>query len=139
MEKRTRENPYGITTQYEIVEAWGNEKKGEYYEISNNPNSHDKCSAIWNDVDVINKSMLKDKPIIAKNFTYKLATSKEEAKDFAKKYLISGLRKLKRYWSIKEKIDRDGQGKAIDDDENAFYETYVKPLFDKEVEKGDLL
>ena len=45
LKARTEANPYGITTQYEIVEEWNKVcSKGDTYVITSNPSAHDKCT-----------------------------------------------------------------------------------------------
>ena len=108
------------------------------YHISDNPNAHDKCISIWLDVAAINRSMEVDKIILINDNTYKMPTSKEEADT----YFLNGrkkaaLRILKRYWIAMEKIDRDGQGKLLSDQEREitkqsrakeFYESFIKEI-----------
>ena len=108
------------------------------YHISDNPNAHDKCISIWQDVAAINRSMEVDKIILINDNTYKMPTSKEEADT----YFLNGrkkaaLRILKRYWIAMEKIDRDGQGKLLSDQEREitkqsrakeFYESFIKEI-----------
>ena len=108
------------------------------YHISDNPNAHDKCISIWLDVAAINRSMEVDKIILINVNSYKMPTSKEEADT----YFLNGrkkaaLRILKRYWIAMEKIDRDGQGKLLSDQEREitkqsrakeFYESFIKEI-----------
>ena len=108
------------------------------YHISDNPNAHDKCISIWLDVAAINRSMEVDKIILINVNSYKMPTSKEEADT----YFLNGrkkaaLRILKRYWIAMEKIDRDGQGKLVSDQEREitkqsrakeFYESFIKEI-----------
>ena len=117
------------------------------YHISDNPNAHDKCISIWLDVAAINRSMEVDKIILINVNSYKMPTSKEEADT----YFLNGrkkaaLRILKRYWIAMEKIDRDGQGKLLSDQEreitkqsraNEFYESFIKEIDSDDEEGGD--
>ena len=116
------------------------------YHISDNPNAHDKCISIWLDVAAINRSMEVDKIILINVNSYKMPTSKEEADT----YFLNGrkkaaLRILKRYWIAMEKIDRDGQGKLLSDQEreitkqsraNEFYESFIKEIDSADDEEG---
>jgi hypothetical protein len=117
------------------------------YHISDNPNAHDKCISIWLDVAAINRSMEVDKIILINVNSYKMPTSKEEADT----YFLNGrkkaaLRILKRYWIAMEKIDRDGQGKLLSDQEREitkqsrakeFYESFIKEIDSDDEEGGD--
>ena len=108
------------------------------YHISDNPNAHDKCISIWLDVAAINRSMEVDKIILINVNSYKMPTSKEEADT----YFLNGrkkaaLRILKRYWIAIDKVNRDGQGKLVSDQEREitkqsrakeFYESFIKEI-----------
>lgn len=117
------------------------------YHISDNPNAHDKCISIWLDVAAINRSMEVDKIILINDNTYKMPTSKEEADT----YFLNGrkkaaLRILKRYWIAIDKVNRDGQGKLVSDQEREitkqsrakeFYESFIKEIDSDDEEGGD--
>lgn len=120
-------------TQRELIDSIrGYEESGKL--------SHDKCPSIYADIDKINKSKEIDKIILIDNFNYKIA-NKEEAIDFANYYLRKALKALKRYWTLIDKINNDGQGKLlsnqdhpIDDKSKAkrFFETFINDLDFKE-------
>lgn len=99
------------TTQREIFENYPISEYKDGYVWSTNPNSHDNCSQVWKDIVEINFSEEVDKIIIAKNFTYKIATNEPQATIFAERYLYSGLAKLKRYRAIRKKINANGTGR----------------------------
>jgi hypothetical protein len=75
-----------------------------------------------------------------------MPTSKKEAE----KYFLDGrkkaaLRILKRYWIAMDKIDRDGQGKLLSDQEREitkqsrakeFYESFIKEIDSADDEEG---
>ena len=117
------------------------------YHISDNPNAHDKCISIWLDVAAINRSKEVDKIILINVNSYKMPTSKEEADT----YFLNGrkkaaLRILKRYWIAIDKVNRDGQGKLVSDQEREitkqsrakeFYESFIKEIDSDDEEGGD--
>ena len=117
------------------------------YHISDNPNAHDKCISIWLDVAAINRSMEVDKIILINDNTYKMPTSKEEAeKYFLDDRKKAALRILKRYWIAIDKVNRDGQGKLVSDQEREitkqsrakeFYESFIKEIDSDDEEGGD--
>lgn len=97
---------------------------------------HDKCTTIWQDIDTINFSPEIEKIIIKDGLkNYKLATTPVEAMEYASKFMLKGLKALKRYWTIADKVKSDGQGKlistqdkVIDDNSRAraFVEAFIK-------------
>ena len=117
------------------------------YRLSSNPMAHDRCFPIWQDVAAINRSMEVDKIILINDNTYKMPTSKEEADT----YFLNGrkkaaLRILKRYWIAIDKVNRDGQGKLVSDQEREitkqsrakeFYESFIKEIDSDDEEGGD--
>lgn len=116
-------------TQRELID-----NIGEYEESGKL--SHDRCPTIYTDIDKINKSKEIDKIILMDNFNYKIA-SKEEAIDFANYYLKKALKALKRYWTLIDKINKDGQGKLLSNQDNPiddkskakrFIETFINDL-----------
>ena len=129
-----------ITTQKDIVENYSKENYEDGYEWNDKKNIHDHCSAIWKDIEEINFNTNIDKIIIADNFTYKLAETKEEATRFAKKYLSDAVRKLKRHWNIVKKIEKNGQGKLLDEKNNILtdiiaFKEYYEVFIHKELEE----
>lgn len=112
-----------ITSQRQLYENYPISEHKDGYVWNDSPNTHDNCSRIWSDIVAINFSEEVDQIIVAKNFTYKIAKDKQEAEQFANYYLRGGLRKLKRYWQIVNKIKLDGQGALFPD--IRFIEAYL--------------
>lgn len=113
-----------ITIQQELYWAYPSSEYYDGYRWSRDEKSHDRCSAIWSDIEKINMSNEVDKIIIPKNFTYKIAESEEEAKELADYYLKKALLSLRRHRTIVRKMRLNGQGKLLDEDE--YFETYLK-------------
>ncbi len=104
------------------------------YVYNDRPN--DKCPMIWRDVDFINHSLEVEKIIVVDKFTYRIGT-REESEAYAEKLLIGAVKKFKRYWSVYNKIRKDGQGKLISNqnrpiDEKSrardFVEAFIKDI-----------
>ncbi len=121
-------------------------KHDDRYVYNTNPKCHDHCTAIWNDVRAINYSYKKDKIICVKDLTYKIASNKAEALEFAEKIKADALKKLDRHWRIIDKINRDGQGKTVSNDNVAidekskardYYETYMRKDLEKIIDKSN--
>lgn len=116
-----------ITTQKQICDNFPISEHKDGYKRSNNPYNHDNCSQIWKDIVAINFSDEVEEIIIAKDFTYKIATNEPEATIFAKRYLYQGLRKIARYGAIKRKIKANGVGKFSEDNEELhFIDTFLE-------------
>ena len=116
-----------ITTQKQICDNFPISEHKDGYKRSNDPYSHDNCSQIWKDIVEINFSDEVEEIIIAKDFTYKIATNEPEATIFAKSYLYQGLRKIARYGAIKRKIKANGVGKFSEDNEELhFIDTFLE-------------
>lgn len=116
------------TTQKEICDAFPYHKYGnpEGYTYSDRPHSSDKCTKIWHDINAINNDPQLDKFIITEKYEYWIG-SEEEAKNYVKRLWRQYISpKLSRYWNMKDKADRNGEGKLfgsrldpIDDDSKA--------------------
>lgn len=116
-----------ITTQKQICDNFPISEHKDGYKRSNDPYSHDNCSQIWKDIVAINFSEEVEEIIIAKDFTYKIATNEPEATIFAKRYLYQGLRKIARYGAIKRKIKANGVGMFSEDNEELhFIDTFLE-------------
>ena len=77
------------------------------YEWNDSVKTHDHCSKIWTDINYINNNQ--DQIIIAKNFEYKLAETKEEISDYLKQKWNDLEPRLTRYWKLLKKVNVDGQ------------------------------
>ena len=97
------------TSQREICS-----KLSEYgYVWNTDEKCHDHCSAIWGDIKDNNESLEHDHLIISDNFYYWIGSKRENEKYLAKLWKdLSG--RLHRYWLFKKKLERDGQGKVLD-------------------------
>lgn len=124
-----------ITTQIDIINNYPISLYEDGYKLNVSNNTSDLCPEIWRDIEEINFSPRIEKIVIVNKFTYKITESKEESEEYAKKFLINGLRKLKRHWNIINKIKLDGQvkllsneGNVIDDNSKArtYFETYLR-------------
>ncbi len=132
-------NQADIVTNYPFSET----ERKDGYVWNTNKRAHDRCSAIWYDIEKINFNPRIEKIIIANDFKYKLAETKEEAEAQAHEYLDKAIRKLKRYWQIQHKIKLDGQGKllshnneVIDEHSKAhrWFEAYVSSMSETEID-----
>lgn len=99
------------TTQREIYE------KVSGYEWNDDDKVHDHCVAIWKDIKDNNESMEHDGIIISKNFEYWIG-NEEETKQFLKDLWKALEPRLSRYWNYYKKIERNGQGKLLDKNNN---------------------
>lgn len=116
-----------ITSQRQLFENYPISEHKDGYVWNDSPYNHDNCSQIWKDIVAINFSDEVEEIIIAKDFTYKIATNEPEATIFAKRYLYSGLRKIARYGAIKRKIKANGVGKFSEDNEELhFIDTFLE-------------
>lgn len=104
------------------------------YEYNNSPYAHDECSTMNGDRLVINNSQEVDKLILVDNNCFKVAKL-DEAIEMRNDYYNQAMRLLGKMSIIANKIDRDGQGKLISNqnkpiDETSkareFYETFIK-------------
>lgn len=89
------------TTQKEVCEVISG------YVWNDNVKSHDHCSKIWHDIEVINNRQ--DKIIINNNFEYKVAETKEEVSEYLEKKWKDLEPRLSRYWKLLKKVNTDGQ------------------------------
>ena len=104
------------------------------YEYNNSPYAHDECSTMNGDRLAINNSQEVDKLILVDNNCFKIANL-DEAIEMRNDYYNQAMRLLGKMSIIANKIDRDGQGKLISNqnkpiDETSkareFYETFIK-------------
>lgn len=104
------------------------------YEYNNSPYAHDECSTMNGDRIAINNSQEVDKLILVDNNCFKIAKL-DEAIEMRNDYYNQAMRLLGKMSIIANKIDRDGQGKLISNqnkpiDETSkareFYETFIK-------------
>lgn len=104
------------------------------YEYNNSPYAHDECSTMNGDRIAINNSQEVDKLILVDNNCFKVAKL-DEAIEMRNEYYNQAMRLLGKMSIIANKIDRDGQGKLISNqnkpiDETSkareFYETFIK-------------
>ena len=104
------------------------------YEYNNSPYAHDECSTMNGDRLAINNSQEVDKLILVDNNCFKIAKL-DEAIEMRNDYYNQAMRLLGKMSIIANKIDRDGQGKLISNqnkpiDETSkareFYETFIK-------------
>lgn len=124
-------------THEEICEALPNDFKMNHVAIKK------KCSSmIQRQIIEINSSREIEKIIMYRNQSYKLATSQEEALEFVNnKLLYKGCRILKRYWQLRDKIMKDGQGKLLSTrgdviDEESKARPYVEAFIKKTIPKA---
>lgn len=114
----------------------------QYYVLATSDRVHNPCVLVNQDVDAINASAEIEKNIIHdRKYNFWLERNKEEAVAFAETlYKKRALRALKKYWTMLDKINADGQGKliscqgnAIDADSKArvFVEAFVKEIDEK--------
>ena len=98
-------NPDRWITQEEICEALP-----EHFKLNHLAVKKMCCSYIHGHVMAINQDENIEQIVLYRNQTYKLAKDFNEAKDFLKnKLLIKGCKMLKRYWSLLDKANKDGQ------------------------------
>lgn len=101
------------TTQAEICE------KIPSFVLSKDPFAHDKCVRIWTAIKNLNEASSTEYIIIYKDFEAWIG-DEDEANDYVA-YLWDALApRLRRYWNLKRKALRNGQGKAFDEDGNPF-------------------
>jgi len=89
----------------------------EGYNLLPKESGHDRCPAIWVDIngeEGLNWHPSIEKAILTENFEYWIG-SKEEVEAYLDKQWNTGIYpRLKRYWDMKRKVQKDGQGKLID-------------------------
>lgn len=128
-----RNSTFGkVTTQREIYENYpfDAQYRKDGYVWRDNPKVHDHCTAIWEDINKINASGKVHKIIIPKNFTYKVAESQQEVKEFIDEYYFApAMAKLWRYSNLWRKARRDGQCRLPLKDkskEREYFESFIK-------------
>ena len=99
------------TTQAEICE------KIPSFVLSKDPFAHDKCVRIWTAIKNINECSSNEFIIIYKDFEAWIGNEEE-----TEAYLIDLWNalspRMSRYWNLKRKASRHGQGKAFGEDGN---------------------
>lgn len=102
------------TTQREICE------RIPTFVLSKDPFIHDKCVRIWVAIKNINYATSLEYIIIYKDFEAWIG-DKEETDNFIANLWRGAISpRLSRYWNLKRKALRNGQGKAFDEDGNPF-------------------
>jgi hypothetical protein len=87
------------------------------YHFQKKEGTHDICAELNNSRLRLNKARAEGRlshVVLLKSHKFKLATSREELEEYAKRDFINGLKLLKRYWQNIGAIREDGQGKFID-------------------------
>lgn len=121
-----------ITTQREVIDNYPIELFKDGYAMTTCKKSHDICSAVWSDIEEINFDS-KTEIIISDKFTYRIAKTVNEANIYCDKYLKDALKKLKRHWNIKRKINRNNQGMFLDSEDAVnFYSAFIKEVMKDE-------
>lgn len=122
-----------ITTQRDIYNNYPYDRElrpDGYRWKEKSGENHDHCTSIWEDINKINASSLVHKIIIPKNFTYKVAESQEEVKEFIDEYYFApAMARLWRYSNLRRKARRDGQGRLPFKDkskEREYFESFIK-------------
>lgn len=95
------------TTQKEICDIFPNA-----YAYVDRPNSTDKCTQIWVDIQAINESPNLEKFIITERYEYWIG-SERECKRYLKRLWNSISPRLLRFQNVVRKMKADGQGKII--------------------------
>ena len=83
-----------------------------------NDKAHDKCIALRNDIDILNLTFSKEHIIYIKgDYTYKIATSREEVKEMLKRiYYRVAYTKLKKASKLVAKMKRDSLMQLLDNE-----------------------
>ncbi len=130
LKNKSQENPEHWVTHEEICKELPDLFSLNHKAINKMCSSH-----IQQHILKINEDIGIEKIIMYKNQSYRLAKDSSEAFDFIRnKLFIRGLRHLKRYWTLLDKIRNDGQmkllsnrGDIIEKDSRArdYFETYL--------------
>lgn len=120
------------TSQREIYE------RVEGYIWNDKESAHDKCSAIWSDINANNESKEHQHWVLGDNFEYWIG-SKREYMSFLRKKWADIAPKLHRYWELVRFLGYDGQGRLYDKnlnpiDENKGIEMFIKCFNDYDIE-----
>lgn len=109
-----------------------------YYTLNEKQSHHSNCPHIYQDALDITLSEEFKKVIIADNNDFRIAKNEAEAMAYARKLVGRAVHRFKRYWAIKGKCEKNGQGELnLEGDELAamrFIETFLKPDSKKEEE-----
>lgn len=131
---------YDLLTNEKNIEHWYTKKEicdiinkelsreSEHYVLVESDKSHDKCVSIWFDMNCINRTAIAHKIIITNKKGELKAATKEEALEYYNNLFNRALKKLKRAYNVRAKIERDGVGILSLDEEKrkAFFETFIK-------------
>ena len=104
------------TTQKEICDTI------EGYEWNDDEKCHDHCPAIWKDIATNNLSYEHQKLIISHEFEYWIG-NEAETKVFLDILWQQIAPKLYRYWTYKNKVNQNGQGRLLDKNLNPIDDT----------------
>ena len=102
------------TTQAEICE------KIPSFVLSKDPFAHDKCVRIWTAIKNLNEASSTEYIIIYKDFETWVGDKEETDNYIANLWWGAISPRMSRYWNLKKKALRNGQGKAFDEDGNPF-------------------
>lgn len=136
-------DPNRWLTQEEIIESYSIAEHKDGYYSNESLKAHDKCSAIWNDINAIQFSGDTRKIIIQKDFKYKIA-SEEEALDYISFYEKKAKIASKRMSQLKRKFKKHNQGTLFDNRANPIKDgssakTFIQAFVDRKVLKQDLI
>ena len=90
--------------------------------------SHDPCPVICSDIHAINNSAEFEKIIVIDNFTYYVPT-KVEADKYLDTLWNTIEARLKRFYRIKYKLNKDSQSKFDENDEIKFIESIKHEIY----------
>lgn len=135
------------SSQKDIYENYSNANHPDGYVWKEKGKSHDSCTQVWNDINVINANDEIHKIIIWDNkYNYWIANDENEVKEFCENlYMKKAKSKLWRYGNLMRKVKRNGQGRIIFDSKSqarTFWETFLNNSIDDlvklSVENGDI-
>ena len=109
-----------IVTIEEIINDYNyyNDMRDDFERYVFNDKAHDKCIAVRNDIDILNLTFSKEHIIYIKgNYTYKIATTREEVKEMLKRiYYRVAFTKLKKASKLVAKMKRDSLMQLVDNE-----------------------
>lgn len=103
-----RVNPNRWVTQEDICSFI------DEYEYNTDPYAHNHCTTIWSDVNTINQLEQFDNIVVYKDNNCKIAT-KNEAEEYLDTLMARALKKFKRYWTIRNKMENNGNVDMLSD------------------------
>lgn len=111
------------------------------YEYRESNNTSDCCSTIWTDVTANNLSFEHEKVIITENYEYWIG-SEAETKDFINNLWNQLSPRLFRYWFYLKKIENNGQGKCVSDqnvaiDSDSSAREFIESFNPFDISKGE--